>query len=121
MTVKGNLKIAEMISWPAFIKVSNDSHLAYLDSVECWGAMIDDEYYQAGDLLIDSTGKQYSLLALVDYAKSQESMPKYESCSLAEAVLYAQEYALVANTCCSSKVGADSFVNLMAVIKSIDT
>jgi hypothetical protein len=110
---------ANLVTWPAFIKLSGEDELAYLDNVEKWQSMKDDNemLYTEDDCLIDSSGKVF----LLSTAHSHIVICKAnkQKCSLTEALVFVREYAVQENYCCSAKINANNFQQILAMIKSI--
>ena len=114
-----NSCIANLVTWPAFIKLSGEDELAYLDNVAKWQSMKDNNemLYKEGDCLIDSSGKVF----LLSTAHSHNVICKVskQQCSLTEALVFVREYAVQENYCCSAKIYANNFQQILAMIKSI--
>jgi hypothetical protein len=109
-----------LVTWPAFIKLSGDDELTYLDSVTQWQSHHEDGVLcTEGDVLIDCFGKVF----LLSYENNEVIISKASDtlCSLDEALDFVRQYAVYESYCCSAKIYADNFEQILAMIKSINT
>lgn len=108
------------VLWPAFIKYQGDSGLLYISSQQEWDSdpELNSAAYETRDRLIDSTGAMFSL------SKNSEGNNILENvnlrCDLKDAIGYVQEFAVAENYCCSSKIHANNFTEILAMIRSLD-
>ncbi|MFK7865088.1 MAG: DUF4144 family protein [Pseudohongiellaceae bacterium] len=108
------------IMWPAFIKFDGDNGLLYIEDQQQWlnDSDLHSARYEARDRLIDSTGEIFSLS---QNSQGQNALIKTGTrCSIASAVGYVQAYAAEENYCCSAKIHALSFNEVLTMISDLD-
>ena len=109
--------MTESIQWPAMIKYGGDDELIYIHDQQEW--LSDDDLsqfgYAAGDLLVDSTGRAFSLQA--QPADRVEPVSTNEEVSPQQATEWIRNHFSVSGACCISKIHANSVAECLQMLQ----
>jgi len=137
-----------MVKWPAVIKYQGEDELIYIESLAEWQSDPDlcESSYEVEDRLIDASGALFSFSSQRLIAKSaiaklsitQKSITKApitktsemqpeafvdldESIGVIEFVELVRKHAVIENYCCSAKLNAKTYQQVIAMVKEINS
>ncbi|WOH36778.1 DUF4144 family protein [Thalassotalea fonticola] len=107
-----------MITWPAFIKHDGEDELIYISSLTEW--QNDEEMllyiFSERDVLIDSTGKVYSLPILQQNINSNDYLAVASVGNIVELV---RAHAATVGECCIEKINCQTISQAVALVKDL--
>jgi len=114
------LRPHNMVIWPAIIKHADDAELVYVSNQSEWDDDADLHHasYDESDVLIDSSGRTFSLTQLPDQSVTPE--PKAVSISLHDILGLIKAHAAVKGSCCVAKLYAPSITDAFKIVESLD-
>ncbi len=118
-----NDRSTQMVKWPAVIKYHSEDELIYVESLTEWkndpGLCL--PHYESEDRLIDASGALFSL----PVASSPLNTDMFVSLDcrilVSEFVELIRKHAVIENYCCSAKLNAKTYQQVIAMVKEINS
>jgi hypothetical protein len=109
-----------LIHWPALIIYDGEDELNYIKNRTVWDNDPDLNLfsYEPDDILIDTKGLVYTL----NSTRNNIVIPKATDnmLSLAELIDLVRKHASIENYCCSAKITAQSYLQAIEMVASIN-
>ncbi|QUM80097.1 hypothetical protein HWV01_07230 [Moritella sp. 5] len=111
-----------MVKWPAVIKYHGEDELIYVESLTEWKNDPDLclPNYESEDRLIDASGALFSLPAASSPSDTDMFVSLYSRILVPEFVELIRKHAVIENYCCSAKLNAKTYQQVMAMVKEIN-
>ncbi|WNC68882.1 DUF4144 family protein [Thalassotalea nanhaiensis] len=107
-----------MITWPAFIKHDGEDELIYISSFSEWQS--DEEMllyiFTERDVLIDSTGKVFSLPVIQKNINSDDYLA---IASVENVIELVKAHASMSGQCCIEKINCQSIKQAVELVKDL--
>ena len=109
------------VNWPAIVKIDGDAELIFIRSRDEWERDCEHHRfeYRNNDMLIDASGKLYSLTNRDNDCAVPEPANRTMTCE--EVTSLVRAHAAQANSCCIEKIAAPSIRDIIELVASLDT
>jgi len=111
------------INWPAVIKYHGEDELIYIESLSEWKNDPDLclPHYESEDRLIDACGALFSLPAAPSLSDTGMFVSLEARILVPEFVELIRKHAVIENYCCSAKLNAKTYQQVIAMVKEINS
>jgi len=112
-----------MVNWPAVVKYHGEDELIYVESFAEWQNDPDLclSHYELEDRLIDATGALFSLSAASSPSDTDMFVALDLRILVPEFVELVRKHAVIENYCCSAKLNAKTYQQVIAMVKEINS
>ncbi|MFT5880724.1 MAG: hypothetical protein ACI86X_001855 [Moritella sp.] len=109
-----------MIHWPALIVYDGEDELTYVKNRSFWDDAPDLHLfsYELDDILIDTKGLVYTLNTIVNNIVIPQVTDKI--IPLDDLIELVRKHASIENYCCSAKITAQSYLQAIEIVASIN-
>ena len=112
-----------MVKWPAVIKYHGEDELIYVESLTEWKNDPDLclANYESEDRLIDANGALFSFPAASSPSDTDMFFSLDSRILVPEFVELIRKHAVIENYCCSAKLNAKTYQQVITMVKEINS
>jgi len=112
-----------MVNWPAVLKYHGEDELIYVESLAEWQSdpSLHLPHYESEDRLIDANGALFSLSSTSCSSDTSMFVALDSRILVSEFVELVRKHAVLENYCCSAKLNAKTYQQVIAMVKEINS